>query len=404
MSMDTSNITVTSGQSCMPPVQEGDTRMLLTGNHAVAYGAMLARPQVVPIYPITPQTPIAEKISDLQLSGEFDVDLMTAESEHSAMCACVTASLTGVRVFTATASQGLLLMHEMLHYAAGARAPIVMAEVNRTLGSPWGFWPDQSDSLSQRDTSWIQYYCESGQESLDTVIQAFKVAEQVNLPAMVVHEAFYISHALEPVVVPSQERVDRYLPPFNPEHRLDPLINESWGAVVNQDMYYRHRKELTESMALVAERSIQADAEYQELFGRSYGIIERYRMDDADLAIVGFGAMCGTSRVAVDALRAAGLQVGLLKIKLFNPFPTEHVRAAIAGIPKLMVIERNVSPGIGGVLAQTLKANLYGMKDAPTVHSYLAGVGGLNVPSRLIEELAKKAMADEPVAESLWQR
>ena len=158
------------------------------------------------------------------------------------MSACITASLTGVRVFTATASQGLLLMHEMLHYASGARTPIVMCEVNRTLGSPWGFWPDQSDSLAQRDTAWIQYYCEHGQESLDTVIQAFRVAEQVLLPAMVIHEAFYVSHALEPVTIPARWKVDAYLPPFAPELRLDTELGISWGNTINQDMYYRHRQ------------------------------------------------------------------------------------------------------------------------------------------------------------------
>jgi len=387
-----------------PMTATGETRMLLTGNHAVSYGAMLSRPELVPIYPITPQTPIAEKITELQLSGQFDVDIMTAESEHSAMSACITASLTGVRVFTATASQGLLLMHEMLHYASGARAPIVMAEVNRTLGSPWGFWPDQSDSLSQRDTSWIQFYCEHGQESLDTVIQAFRVAEELLLPAMVIHEAFYVSHALEPVVVPARERVDEYLPPFNPIHRLDTRLGESWGNVVNQDMFYRHRKALTESMALVPKAAIDADADYERMFGRGYGILERYRVDGADTVIVGFGSMCGTARVAVDALRDAGHAVGLLKIKLFNPFPIEHVRQAVAGVPKLVVIERNVSPGIGGVLAQTLKSALYGMADPPAVHSYLAGVGGVNVSARTIQEMIVKAMADEPVADSVWQR
>jgi len=381
-----------------------EARMLLTGNHAVAYGAMRCRPEVVPIYPITPQTPIAEKISELQLSGEFDVDLMTAESEHSAMSACITASLTGVRVFTATASQGLLLMHEMLHYASGARVPIVMVEVNRTLGSPWGFWPDQSDSLSQRDTSWIQIYCEHGQESLDTVIQAYRVAEELLLPTMVIHEAFYVSHALEPVIVPAQDRVDDYLPPFNPTHRLDTKLGESWGNVVNQDMFYRHRKSLTESMALVPGAVIRADADYERMFGRGYGIVERYRMEGAETAIVGFGSMCGTARVAVDALRDAGHAVGLLKIKLFNPFPIDQVRQAAAGVPKLVVIERNVSPGIGGVLAQSLKSALYGMTDPPAVHSYLAGVGGVNVSARKMVELVTKAMADKPVAESVWQR
>ncbi|MHB9116147.1 MAG: transketolase C-terminal domain-containing protein [Thermoleophilia bacterium] len=391
-----------------PPANEvqlaGDMRLLLSGNHAVSYGAMRARPEVVPIYPITPQTPIAEKISDLQLAGDFDVDLMTAESEHSAMSACITASLTGVRVFTATASQGLMLMHEMLHYASGARAPIVMVNVNRTIGSPWGFWPDQTDSLAQRDTGWIQYYTENGQESLDTVIQAFRVAEELLLPAMVIHEAFYISHALEPVTVPSQERVDAYLPPFDPPHKFDTDIGESWGNVVNQDMFYRHRKDLGAAMDLVAAASVRADADYKEQLGRGYGILEEYRMEGAELAIVAFGAMVGSARVAVDMLREAGRPVGLLKIKLFRPFPIEEVRAAVAGVPRLVVMERNFSPGVGGVLHQELKAALYGMADPPAVHGYLAGVGGVNVSPKKIVELVDKAQTEEPVPGSVWQR
>lgn len=382
----------------------GDLRMLLTGNHAVSYGAMRARPRLVPIYPITPQTPIAEKISDLQLAGDFDVDLMTAESEHSAMSACITASLTGVRVFTATASQGLMLMHEMLHYASGARAPIVMVNVNRTIGSPWGFWPDQTDSLAQRDTGWIQYYTENGQESLDTVIQAFKVAEELLVPAMVIHEAFYVSHALEPVTVPSQERVDAYLPPFDPPHRLDAEIGESWGNVVNQEMFCRHRKDLGDAMDRVPETAVRADAEYEEMMGRGYGILEEYRTEGAELLIVAFGAMVGSARVAVDMLRDAGRPIGLLKIKLFRPFPIEAVRAAVAGVPRLVVMERNFSPGVGGVLHQELKAALYGMLDAPAVHGYLAGVGGLNVSPKRIVELVDEALSEQPVPGPVWQR
>ncbi len=390
--------------SRLPVPGQGERLMLLTGNHAAAYGAMLCRPEVVPIYPITPQTPIAEKISDLQLSGQFDVDLMTAESEHSAMSACITASLTGVRVFTATASQGLLLMHEMLHFAAGARTPIVMVEVNRTVGAPWGFWPDQTDSLSQRDTGWIQYYAENGQEALDTVIQAFKVAEQHLLPVMVIYEAFYISHSLEPIIVPAQEAVDSYLPPFDPPFKLDDEVGRAFANPVNQDMYYRHRKEMDETLARVPAAAAQADAEYEEVFGRGYGIVERYRMDDAETAIVAFGSMCGTARVAVDEFRADGRKIGLVKVKLFRPFPIEAVREAVAGVPRLAVLERNYMPGVGGCLHQELKAALYGMKDAPLIHGYLAGVGGVNVPVRMIRELVQKACVDDPVAGSVWQR
>ena len=222
--------------------------MLLTGNHAVAWAARLARPKVVPLYPITPQTPILEKITEFQANGEFDAEVITPESEHSVMAACIPASLAGVRVFTATASQGLLLMHELLHYASGARAPIVMANVNRTVASPWGFWPDQTDSLSQRDTGWIQFYTESAQESLDTVIHAFRVAERLLLPMMVNLDAFYVSHALEPVLVPEQDLVDAYLPPYAPLHRLDTEKVESWGNVVTPDMFYRHRQALGAAM------------------------------------------------------------------------------------------------------------------------------------------------------------
>ena len=379
-------------------------RMLLTGNHAAAYGVLRCRPKVVPVYPIIPQTPILEKLSDLQLAGEFPADMMTAESEHSAMTACIMASLTGVRTFTATASQGLLLMHEMLHFASGARAPIVMINVNRTVGAPWGFWPDQTDSLAQRDTGWVQIYTEHGQEALDTVIQAYRVAEQVLLPIMVMYEAFYVSHALEPVVVPTQEAVDSYLPPFHLEMRLDPEIGRSWGNPVNQENYYRNRLAMSQAMDTVPDLAVAADAEYEAAFGRGYGIVERYRMDDADTAIVGFGSMVGTARVAVDALRAAGERVGLLKIRLFRPFPIDAVREAVRGVPRLVVMERDFSPGLGGVLHQELKSALYGMDTPPLLHGYLAGVGGVNVSPEKIVEFTRTAMATDPVPASVWQR
>ena len=378
-------------------------RILVNGNHAAAYGVKLARAKVVPVYPITPQTPIVEKISDFQAEGKMEVELVTAESEHSAMSACITASLTGVRVFTATASQGLMLMHEMLHYASGARAPIVMVNVNRTIGSPWGFWPDQTDSLAQRDTGWIQYYCENGQESLDTILQAFRVAEKVLLPAMVIHEAFYVSHSLEVVEVPAQEIADQFLPPFDPPHRLDPEIKESWGNTVSQDMFYRHRRTLGEAMENALAAAKEADADWQALSGRGYGVIEEYRCDKPELVIATMGSMTGTAREAVDELREEGLAVGLLKVKLFRPFPLAEVRRALTGVPKVMVLDRNFAPGTGGFLHQELKAALYGMSDGPEVHGYLAGVGGTNIPPAKIKELAREALAGAVAAESVWK-
>jgi pyruvate/2-oxoacid:ferredoxin oxidoreductase alpha subunit len=377
-------------------------RVLLTGNHAVAWGARLARPKVIPVYPITPQTPVLELLTDFHAAGELDAEMLTPESEHSVMAACIPASLTGVRVFTATASQGLMLMHELLHYASGARAPIVMANVNRTIASPWGFWPDQTDSLAQRDTGWIQLYVESAQEALDSVIQAFRIAERVLLPVMVNLDAFYVSHALEPVIVPPQELIDAYLPPYAPEHFIDPERGESWGNVVSQEMYCRHRRDIGAAMDRVPEVAAQADQEWQRCAGRGWGVIERYRCDDAEMVITSLGSMCGTAREAVDLLRAAGHAVGLLKVRLFRPLPLAALRAALAGVRDVLVLDRNFSPGAGGVLHQELCAALYGMPAAPRVHGLLAGVGGVNVPPQKIVELALAARSREPTAEPVW--
>jgi pyruvate/2-oxoacid:ferredoxin oxidoreductase alpha subunit len=376
--------------------------MLLTGNHAVAWAARLARPKVVPVYPITPQTPVLEQLTEFQAAGEFDAEVITPESEHSVMAACIPASLAGVRVFTATASQGLLLMHELLHYASGARAPIVMANVNRTVASPWAFWPDQTDSLAQRDTGWIQYYVESAQEALDTVLQAFRVAERLLVPAMVNLDAFYVSHALEPVRVPAQGLVDAYLPPFAPPHRLDTAKVESWGNVVTQQMFCRHRRDLDEAMSAVPAVAAEADREWCALTGRSHGVIERYRCDGAATVIVAMGSMCGTAREAVDAMRESGERVGLLKLRLFRPLPRAALREALSGIRTALVLDRDCSPGHGGVLHQELLAALYGLADAPQLHGYLAGVGGVNVSPEKIAELAKRAAASEARAESVW--
>ena len=378
--------------------------MLLTGNHAAAWAARLARPQVVPVYPITPQTPILELLTEFHARGEFSAEVLTPESEHSVLSACIPASLAGARVFTATASQGVLLMHEVLHYASGARAPIVMVNVNRTVASPWAFWPDQTDSLAQRDTGWIQFYVESAQEKLDTVLHAFRLAEQVQLPAMVNLDAFYVSHALEPVQVPAQELVDGYLPPYAPEHRLDTTLGASWGNVVSQDMYYRHRQAIDDSMARALPLAQAADREWAELTGRSWGVVERYRCDGARAVIVTMGSMCGTARETVDAMRAAGEAVGLVKLRLFRPFPTQALRVALAGVPDIVVLDRNHSPGLGGILHQELRAALYGLDAPPRIHGLLAGVGGVNVSPEAMAGMVRSAIDSAPRVESNWVR
>jgi pyruvate/2-oxoacid:ferredoxin oxidoreductase alpha subunit len=377
---------------------------LLDGNQAAAWGARLARPQVVPVYPITPQTPILETIVDFKARGEFDAEILTPESEHSVLAACIPASLAGARVFTATASQGLLLMHELLHYASGARAPIVMVNVNRTVASPWAFWPDETDSLAQRDTGWIQFYSESAQESLDTVIQAFRIAEQVGLPAMVSHDAFYVSHALEPVSVPAPALVDAYLPPYAPAQRLDTALPSSWGNVVSPDMYCRHRQAIEDAFVRSLAVALEADRAWAEVTGRSYGIVERYRCDGARAVIVAIGSMCGTVREAVDALRDAGQAVGLVKVRLLRPLPVQALRAALHGVPDVLVLDRNHSPGLGGVLHQEVRGALYGLPDAPRVHGLLAGVGGVNVSPETICRLVRDAVRTMPSPASVWVR
>jgi pyruvate/2-oxoacid:ferredoxin oxidoreductase alpha subunit len=376
--------------------------LLLTGNHAAAYGAFLAKPKVIPIYPITPQTPIVEKLTEFNMQGDLDAEFITVESEHSCMASCISASLTGVRVFTATSSQGLLLMHELLHFASGARVPIVMINANRTVAAPWGFWPDQTDSLSQRDTGWIQFYTESPQEALDTVIQAYLTAETVGLPAMVIYEAFYVSHSLEAVEVPAQDTVDRFLPPYDPELKFDPETGRSWGNVVDQEMYSRHRKSIGQAMEEVFDIAGNADRKWKEYTGRGYGIIEKYKSDDAEMVIVTMGSISGTAKVAVDNMRAKGLSVGLLKIRLFRPFPVEMLRRELQNKSCVIVLDRNFSPGNGGILHQELKSALYGMKDAPPIFGYLAGVGGMNVSPVMIEELVKESSNKESVVNSIW--
>ena len=377
-------------------------RVLLTGNHAVAWGARLARPKVIPVYPITPQTPVLELLTEFQAAGEIDAEFLTPESEHSVMAACIPASLAGARVFTATASQGLMLMHEVLHYASGARAPIVMANVNRTIASPWAFWPDQTDSLAQRDTGWVQIYVESAQEALDTVIQSFRIAESVQLPVMLNLDAFYVSHALEPVRIPAQELVDEYLPPYQPEHRLDPERPESWGNVVDQATYSCHRRGIGEAMDRVQAIASLVDYEWSRRTGRGWGLVERYRCDDAEVVLVTMGSMAGTAREAIDELRDAGIAAGLVKVRLFRPLPAEELRATLAGVRDVVVLDRNYSPGCGGVLHQELRGALYGINGAPRLHGFLAGVGGVNVPVAKIAELASRASRARPAAEAAW--
>jgi pyruvate/2-oxoacid:ferredoxin oxidoreductase alpha subunit len=375
----------------------------MTGNHAIAHAVKLCRTPLIAAYPITPQTSIYEKLSEWEVSGVLKGIMMRTESEHSAMASCIAGSLTGVRTFTATSSQGLALMHEMLHFASGCRTPVVMANVNRLLAGPWGFWADQTDSLSQRDTGWIQIYAENGQEALDSVIQAYKIAEAVYLPAMVVIEAFFVSHFMETIDLPDQGTVDRFLPPLDLPHRFDMDKPGFLVPVVTQELYreYKHRAFL--SMDSVKEIAVKVDREYREEFGRGYGIIEPFMFDDAEVVLVTAGSITSTARVAIKSLREDGYKVGLLKIRLFRPFPYEAVRGALLGKKKAGVIDRNISIGSGGIFCQELRGALSGMSSKPLIYSYIAGIGGTDVDVEIIRKVAFDVMKrTEPHDEAIW--
>jgi pyruvate/2-oxoacid:ferredoxin oxidoreductase alpha subunit len=375
----------------------------MTGNHAVAIAVRLCRTPLIAAYPITPQTPIYEKLSEWEASGELKGIMMRTESEHSAMASCIAASLTGVRTFTATSSQGIALMHEMLHFAAGCRVPVVMANVNRLLAAPWGFWADQLDSLSQRDTGWIQFYCENGQESLDTVIQAYKIAEQVYLPAMLSLEAFFVSHFMEPVDIPDQEQVDRFLPPLDLPHRFDIDKPGYLVPVVPPELYRKYKHMAQTSMNSAKEIATRVDNEFREEFGRGYGIIEPVMLDDAETVIVTAGSITSTARVAIKALREKGSRVGLLKLRLFRPFPVEAIQQALIGKKKIGVIDRNISLGGGGIFCQELRAALVHSPDHPLIFSYIAGIGGTDVNPEVIEKIALDVMEKtEPIDTPIW--
>lgn len=354
-------------------------RMLLTGNHAAACGARLAKPQVIAAYPITPQSPIYEKLSEWDGEGILGGRMMRVESEHSAMAACIGASLTGVRTFTATASQGLALMHELLHFASGVRAPIVMVNVNRSLAAPWSFWSEQTDSLSQRDTGWIQFYVADNQEALDTVIQAYRISETVFLPSMVVLEAFYTSHFLEPVEVPDQDQVDEFLPPFEPAFRLDPDNPAAFSQTVTQDQYAQFRIKRHIAMEDAVEVAEYVDTQYKEQFGRGYGLLDCYRLEDAEAVLVTSGTIGSTARVAIDSLREEGKRAGLARIRLFRPFPKAQVIEALKHANKVAVIDRNLSVGQEGIFCEELKSALYTAIDGIPVFGFVLGLGGTNV-------------------------
>ncbi len=382
--------------------KDGSGTIVTTGNHAVSYAVKMARAQVIAAYPITPQTQVVELLSKFCEDGIMDAHFIKVESEHTSMASLIGASSAGARTFTATSSQGLALMHEMLHWAAGARNPIVMANINRALGAPWSIWTDQNDSLSQRDTGWLQYYCESNQEVFDTVLQAYRVAETVLIPVMLVMDAFVLSHTAEPVDIPSQEKIDAFLPPFTPSIKLDTNAPAAYHGLATPDYYMEFRKKLQDAQDRAKTVISEVDDEFGTAFGRKYGQVELYGHENPDILLVTSGTVTGTAREVIDSLTAEGKKVALLKIRVFRPFPSKQVREACAHAGKVAVIDRNIGFGVGGIFAQEIRAALYGHLDVQ-VQSYIAGLGGRDITTSTIREVLRQAEArDENNGESIW--
>lgn len=381
-------------------------RVMLDGNGAATEGMRLARIRVVSAYPITPQSPISEKLADYVTDGTLDAKYIRVESEHSAMSCAIGAQLTGVRAGTATASVGLALMHEVLGVAAGCRVPIVMPVVNRSLVSPWSLWCDHQDAMAERDGGWMQFYAESAQEVLDLILIAYKLAEKsdVLLPAMVCLDGFFLSHMPDAVHVPAQEDVDKFLPAYkNTNLKLDPddpmFINDLTGS--NEFMEMRFQQAVAFDYAQELMPGVMA--EFEEAFGRKYSMVEAYECEDAEAILISLGSMSGTIKHTVDMMREQGRKVGMLKITSFRPFPADAIRKLVGHVPHIGVIDRSASLGSEtGPVCNEVRSALQTLDNGPEIQGFVAGLGGRDVPPTTIVEAFDTLLNDKTVTAAKW--
>jgi len=381
-------------------------KKVITGDHAVAIGAKLSRAEVVPAFPITPQTLIIEHIADFVNDGEMDAKFLTMESEHSVMSAAAAASAAGARVFTATSSQGLALMHEMLYATAPLRLPVVMVNANRTLGGPPGIWCEHNDSMGARDSGWLQVYVEDNQEALDMVIQSYRIAEdkRVLLPVMPCLDGFVLTHTVEPVDVPDQKDVDSFLPPYTPDITLDPAKPAMIGTFMPAEYIMEMRRQTAGAFEAAKKVIQEINEEFAGKFGRNYGgMIDTYRMEDAEVALITMGTVTSTTREIVDELRKGGEKVGFVKLRFFRPFPSEDLRNVLANVGAVGVVDRSISYHGGGPAYNELRSALFGIT-LPVIN-HLAGLGGRDVTKEQIIkmfEIMLKAAKGEKVKEIYW--
>jgi pyruvate ferredoxin oxidoreductase alpha subunit len=371
----------------------------MEGSQAVAETVALCRPEVICAYPISPQTHIVEGLSAIVKSGRLTpCEFVNVESEFAAMSVAIGASATGARAYTATASQGLLYMTEALYNASGLGLPIVMTVANRAIGAPINIWNDHSDSMSQRDSGWIQIYAETNQEALDLHIQAFRLAEQLSLPVMVCMDGFILTHAYERLELPTQEQVDGFLPAYEPRQVLDPAEPVTIGAMVGPEAftevkYLAHYKQM-QALDVIPEIA----AAFEPAFGRaSGGLLRHYRSRDAETIVVALGSVLGTIEEVIDELRGQGQRVGCVGIKTFRPWPAQEVREALAHAKRVVVLEKALATGIGGIVSQNVHAALEGTE--ARVYTAIAGLGGRPITRASLRGLLAEALADrlEPI-------
>ena len=348
----------------------------LEGSRAVAEAVALCRPEVVCAYPISPQTHIIEGIGALVKSGALaPCEFINVESEFAAMSVCIGASAAGARAYTATASQGLLFMIEAVYNAAGLGLPIVMTLANRAIGAPINIWNDHSDAMAVRDAGWVMLFAETNQEAVDLHLQAFRLAEELSMPVMVCMDGFILTHAFEAVEVPTQEQVDVFLPPYEPRQVLDPGEPISIGAMVGPEAFEEVRYLAHVKQLQALDRIADIASEFAGTFGRrSGGLVSTYRSEDADTVVVALGSVLGTIKDAVDDLRAAGTRIGVLGIGSFRPFPAAAVRAAVGAATRVVVVEKALAPGVGGILARDVSMATAGLP--ARTHAVIAGLGG----------------------------
>lgn len=371
-------------------------RKALEGSQAIAQTVALCRPQVVAAYPITPQTHIVENIAKLVANGKMDCELVSVESEFSAASLVLGAASAGSRTYTASASQGILLMSEVLYNIAGLRVPVVMTCANRAISAPLSIWNDQQDSMAVRDAGWIQLYCADNQEAVDTTIQAYRIAEATELPVMVCMDGFTLTHTLEPIDIPEQELVDAYLPPFKFKRALDSVRPTSIGTLVSPDHYSEARHSHHHALLDSVNEIIAADKDWENISSRSAGgLISVDGPDDARIGILTLGSIYGTLSEARDILVDLPA-TKLIKLRAYRPFPVDALRTACSGLSDLIVLERALSPGFGGIVASEVHSALAGMTQTPHIHSFAVGLGGRDIPLEIYRKLHQQIDGAEP--------